>query len=755
MTYYIVAGYGSGGTMTPSGVVAVTGGANKSFTIQANTNYHINTLTVDGAPVYPSLVNHVAYYVYTFYNVSADHAIQVTFSDSHFLAITHSVGGSVVPDDAHVVLYGETEIVYFYPDDYMYVDYYIKTGVQTNRTQSQSTPSVTFTSVVSPQTLYVHFTPRIAWVDSLISDAVVFSPPGYWPYSEGSDVLYTITPASGWTVLAVLVDGVDVGVVTEYTFTDIVGNHTISAQYVYSGGVNATMRGSGTEADPWIILDREDLESIATNPTTESYWLGEGQYYALGADIDLAGEDWVPLGATDWETEDWYYAVFVGHIDGRGYHINNMTIDLAAFSDTRDYVGLFCEITTPSDEGISVENLHLCTATIEIGDAGGTEIGFFAGEVDNATIDNCSASGTINIEGALASDVGDIGGLAGWIWNESVLTDCRVDVVINIAVTSGNLYSIGGFAGTLDESSATDCTCNCSMAGSFAAGEFYDAGGFAGYLDDSVLSNIKTHCDMDLVIGELNDGAIYDFGGVVGFSWYGLDIQDCSVSGRIKMAGPTSGISDGAYYFGIGGFYGCIFGDSLAPVTVDTIARCSSSVDIDLAGGYVIPDHCYSWNYEVGGFIGIVFTGETHFVDCYATGDINIHDTGAISDVHDIGGFIGWGGDYLNHNYYTGDITVPADALTVGGLCGDVGYAVSPIDDANYWDTEVSGIAVSARGTGKTTAQMQTQSTFVGWDFDTVWNIASGTYPFLRTAFVTIRDWCKAQSNAIWFVNSM
>jgi hypothetical protein len=50
----------------------------------------------------------------------------------------------------------------------------------------------------------------------------------------------------------------------------------------------------------------------------------------------------------------------------------------------------------------------------------------------------------------------------------------------------------------------------------------------------------------------------------------------------------------------------------------------------------------------------------------------------------------------------------------------------------SFWDTETSGHTTSAGGTGKTTAEMKTKSTFtdVGWDFDTTWSIIEGvSYP--------------------------
>jgi hypothetical protein len=63
-------------------------------------------------------------------------------------------------------------------------------------------------------------------------------------------------------------------------------------------------------------------------------------------------------------------------------------------------------------------------------------------------------------------------------------------------------------------------------------------------------------------------------------------------------------------------------------------------------------------------------------------------------------------------------------------------------DRGNYWDTQTSQTAASAMGTGKTTTEMKTQTTFTdaGWDFvgetvngpNDVWDICEGTnYPRL------------------------
>jgi hypothetical protein len=66
----------------------------------------------------------------------------------------------------------------------------------------------------------------------------------------------------------------------------------------------------------------------------------------------------------------------------------------------------------------------------------------------------------------------------------------------------------------------------------------------------------------------------------------------------------------------------------------------------------------------------------------------------------------------------------------VGGLIGR-NYVATVT--SSYWDTQTSGQATSAGGTGKTTAQMMNRSTFVGWDFATIWNNNPGlSYPVFQ-----------------------
>ena len=69
----ITATAGEGGSISPSGAVIVTDGADQAFTITANEGYVISDVKVDGVSV--GAVNS-----YAFSDVTSDHAIEVTFA---------------------------------------------------------------------------------------------------------------------------------------------------------------------------------------------------------------------------------------------------------------------------------------------------------------------------------------------------------------------------------------------------------------------------------------------------------------------------------------------------------------------------------------------------------------------------------------------------------------------------------------------------------------------------------------------------
>lgn len=98
-----------------------------------------------------------------------------------------------------------------------------------------------------------------------------------------------------------------------------------------------------------------------------------------------------------------------------------------------------------------------------------------------------------------------------------------------------------------------------------------------------------------------------------------------------------------------------------------------------------------------------------------------------------------WGayGATIATSYATGSVS---GSSYIGGL---VGNEVGPIPtDNNYWDTQTIGQSVNEGGTGKTTAQMKTLSTFSGWSLsdngiNTTWKLSSGVYPTLLNRYIS------------------
>lgn len=87
--YTLTASAGSGGSITPSGSIAISQGLNQTFTISPTTGYKIAGVTVDGASV-------GAVSSYTFSAVTSNHTIQASFTSASAGTVVAAInsGGS-------------------------------------------------------------------------------------------------------------------------------------------------------------------------------------------------------------------------------------------------------------------------------------------------------------------------------------------------------------------------------------------------------------------------------------------------------------------------------------------------------------------------------------------------------------------------------------------------------------------------------------------------------------------------------------
>ncbi len=167
--------------------------------------------------------------------------------------------------------------------------------------------------------------------------------------------------------------------------------------------------------------------------------------------------------------------------------------------------------------------------------------------------------------------------------------------------------------------------------------------------------------------------------------------------------------------------------------------------------------------YTTGAVIGVNYVGGLMGSISSCTLN-NVYSTASVTGTYVVGGIIGHiASATINNAYATGRVigtTYPGGLI---GLYGSVlveAPGIKRISTANlssqainnsFWDTQTSGQATSSGGTGKTTAEMKTATTFTnaGWDFKfettngtaDIWNINSDLnngYPYFEGQFPII-----------------
>jgi len=411
-----------------------------------------------------------------------------------------------------------------------------------------------------------------------------------------------------------------------------------------------------------------------------------------------------------------------------------------------DYVGGFCAWNWSG----SISN---CYST---GSVNGDEIvGGFCGHNESGSISNCYSTGLVNgrtfvggfsggcsgtisfsfwdtdTSGLLTSD-GGVGKTTTEMQTESTFTNAGWDFVDTwkmrkypvfkwqyynggsgteadpyLIATKADLLELGG--NTNDYDKCFKMTADIDLAGEtftqavIAAGMHVDHSfqgiAFTGVFDGN--SNNVLNLSID-------GGSTNDYIGLFG------KIS----SGEVKNLGIVDSNVTGDY--DVGGLCGANYG------TISSCFVTGEVTGLDGAGGMCGENRgdisfCYSiglvrgGNYA-GGFCG--FNMESSISNCYSTC--------LVTGKNYIGGFCGqhYSGT-ISSCYSTGAVNGNDD---VGGFCGDNGGTISFC----FWDTDTSGLLTSDGGVGKTTFQMQTESTFTnaGWDFIDTWKMRE--YPVLK-----------------------
>ncbi len=239
---------------------------------------------------------------------------------------------------------------------------------------------------------------------------------------------------------------------------------------------------------------------------------------------------------------------------------------------------------------------------------------------------------------------------------------------------------IYGFYGTLDGNGKTISNMKCYTVKYDSVSLFMVDG--TGLF--SALSNGSTETTIKNLAITNAKVTGYNYVGILAGRADNIHVEEVYVTGEVK----------GSRY--VGGLFGR-FGAS-----DKTILNCYSLATVSGSG-------------VVGGLVGLIESSS--ITNSYAAGTVSIVNANTNS----------FGSEGKAYKDY------------IGGLVGADNPYVHEGDKntftSNYYDITVSGQTDTVGATGKTTAEMKTQSTFAGWDFSTVWAIDAGTnggYPYLK-----------------------
>jgi len=256
------------------------------------------------------------------------------------------------------------------------------------------------------------------------------------------------------------------------------------------------MLGSGIAGDPYIIQDVSDLQNIS---------LDLAAYYELGNHIECLGYDFAMLGT------------LTGSLDGIEFEIRDLTI---VDHNTEVYAALF-----QRNQG-TIRNVKLVDCVISNTNDTINALGSSLCMFNEGIIDNCSATGTVDVSATMAGASGgsaasglvlqnEIGGQINNSFSEVVVTIsanapgaggfcCDNEALISNCYAQGNVTAIGVLferaAGFIDHNWVGGVITNAYSTGKPTAA---DAHGFCRINDDTI-----TACFWDLQTSEteVSDG---------------------------------------------------------------------------------------------------------------------------------------------------------------------------------------------------------------------------------------------------------
>ena len=292
LTYTVTPSAGTNGTISPNTAQTANYGTNVTFTATPNTGYTVATWSVDGSAVQTGGTT------FTLTNVTASHTVSVTFTNIIY-TVTPSAGanGTISPNTAQTVASGGSVTFTATPS----TGYTVATwSVDGSAVQTGGT-SYTLSAVAASHTVSVTFKVLTYTVTPSAGTNGTISPNTAQTANYGTNVTFTATPSTGYTIGVWSVDGsaVQTGGTT-FTLSNVTASHTISVTFTNTYTVTPSAGPNGT-ISPNIAQTVSNNGSVTFSATPSAgyavtTWVLNGKVAQTGGDTFTVA----PVTMNDW-----------------------------------------------------------------------------------------------------------------------------------------------------------------------------------------------------------------------------------------------------------------------------------------------------------------------------------------------------------------------------------------------------------------------------------------------------------------------
>ena len=246
--HYVITttGYGNG-TVTPGVEFDYTPAYTYAFAATPATGYSIASVTRNGVNL--PVADPMATFTDTLTNITSNYDYVATFVHSSYtIAATAGAHGTISPAGVSTYLYHQNAVYNITAAPGYYISGITVDGETTSYTQADALTATTYTfaNIEDNHTISATFA-LMSYTITVNAGANGTITPGTANYGYGATPTFAITPAEGYVISDVTVDGASVGAVPTYTFTALTADHTIAATFAAAHfAITATAGNGGT-----------------------------------------------------------------------------------------------------------------------------------------------------------------------------------------------------------------------------------------------------------------------------------------------------------------------------------------------------------------------------------------------------------------------------------------------------------------------------------------------------------------------------